>query len=180
MGATWIGRVLAGLLVGTQCALAVSAADSGYLPKVGPPPLRFAPPRSLDKPAAPGLDLTLPTPPPVPDVPPEAVAPEVSTGPGTAPGHPGAPEITLPLVGPPAPTNVPPEPEVRLAPDPPPPPPAIQMVMPQPQLFLQYFTPDYLPYTNGYGISLPVGFIPPQPRGGSSTATYQITTPEKK
>jgi len=56
---------------------------------------------------------------------------------------------------------------------------SVQSMMPQPQLFLQYFTPDYLPGKNGYGVALPVGFVPPQPRSASSTATLQVTSPEK-
>ena len=48
-------------------------------------------------------------------------------------------------------------------------------MLPQPQLFLQYYTPDYLPGTNAYGVTVPVGFVPPQPRPvSSSSATYQV------
>lgn len=51
--------------------------------------------------------------------------------------------------------------------------------MPQPQLFLQYFTPDYIAGTNAYGVVMPFSFMPPQAPAGRSSATYQVTPAEK-
>ncbi len=170
---------LAGLAAGLGVASALTAADQGYLPAVGPPPLRFVAPRpSAISPLA-GVAPVEPTTnarvsPAIPAS--TNVSPDVAqTEPKPTSAAPTAPEWFGPPAPPlppptPAPTALPPINPAWLIPD------ASQTVMPQAQLFLQYFTPDYLPGTNAGGLVVPVGFVPPQPRpSSSSSATYQVT-----
>jgi hypothetical protein len=157
-----------------------AAAERGYLQTVGPPRLRFWPP--TERPTVdPMLDVYLALSAPVPtNAQPEGIA--TATNPEAATAHPVA--VTNAPASEPVPTTptvVAPAPETSTATSAPPGS-TIQGVMPQPQLFLQYFTPEYLPGTNGYGYGygLPVSFLPPQPaRTASSSATYQTIPPEK-
>ncbi len=165
--------------LGLSSAVRVTAGDHGYLPAVGPPPLRFAPPRPTGT-----STLTLAEVPaiePVTNARVNVAAAPASTNPppGGVHGEPtstAAPPASVPeWFGPPAPplpspTPLPPINPAWLVPN------ASQTVMPQAQLFLQYFTPEYLPGSNAAGLVVPVGFVPPQPRSSSSSsATYQVT-----
>ncbi len=181
--ARWLSLCLAALA--GLCLPPAGAADRGYLSTVGPPPLRFT--------------VTLPPPPeavasnPPPSISPAAVlnrsAAPAPLLPPTAPPTvettrlPAvtAPEVSSPeFYGPPPPPALSPAiaaqpPGTPLDFSPGTAPSTSQTMLPQAQLFLQYFTPDYLPGSNGYGISVPVGFVPPQPRPvSSSSATYQV------
>jgi hypothetical protein len=172
-----------------------AAAESGYLPVTGPAGLRFAPPRPAPK--NPGESLALPPLAKVDRSSPAAGATNEAAAiratappPASAPGAVGRTEAAAGATNrsPANPSGVAPTPELdpTVSPVDPtesaaaPPHLGFQAVMPQPQLFLQYFTPEYTPGSNGYGIFLPVGFVPPQPRSAGSSATYQVVTPDKK
>lgn len=168
-------------------SLRVTAAN-GYLPAIGPAPLRFVP-----HPVAPteptpdllALNPTSPTPKAANRVADSTVAAASKTVPTPSevlgPPAPVAPVPTRSTTASPAfqPLQ---QPTLPSDPDPAGPTHVVQTIMPQPQLFLQYFTPDYIAGSNGsgYHVVLPMGFLPPQPpRTPSSTATYQVTTPDK-
>lgn len=158
-------------------AMALSAtAGPGYLPVVGPAPLRFQAP---------------PVPPPTEpiELPPLATV-DPAPKPATAPDAPVATNSTPAAPVPPDPAAL----SLDEAPlDPPQAPPLTVPLLPnapqtQPdqgsmaaQLFLKYFTGQT--GTNSTGITLiaPVGFIPPMPQSAppSSTAKFQTTAPGK-
>jgi hypothetical protein len=157
--------------------------DNGYLRVVGPPSLRFRPP-ALDQtavnpllainPGVSGLSSTNGG----ADQTASATSKAVLVGPEVpatkAPAIEPATKASdsVPAVDSTATSTAKVEPQQQSAP--------VQTVMPQPQMFLQYFTPEYLPGGNGYSIGLPVSFLPPQTsRAASSSATYQTTPPEK-
>lgn len=171
---------LAVLAAGLGFASAVTGGDQAYLPTVGPPPLRFVAPRpSAISPLAGvvpvepttnarvnNLSILAPTNPPADVVHQEPT----STAPPTAAPEWFGPPAPAPAPVLPSPISLPPINPAWLVPN------ASQTVMPQAQLFLQYFTPDYLPGSNAVGVVVPVGFVPPQPRPtSSSSATYQVT-----
>jgi hypothetical protein len=156
-----------------------AGADGGYLRTAGPPRLRFWPP--VERPAVdPMLDIYLALSPP----PPRNTATEHGVIISSEVISMNAVAVTNASETVALPTNavaLPPETSMATSG---PQGSTIQGVMPQPQLFLQYFTPDYLPGTNGYGYGfgagLPVSFLPPQPvRTANSSATYQTIPAEK-
>ena len=152
-----------GLLVVALCA----SAGQGYLPVIGPPALRFAPP-----------------PPPLPAVliplPPLAVV-EPRPAPSAVDPAPLATNFTNAAADPVLidPFAVPPvaEPVPALAPN------ATSLVPPEtlvPQMFMKYFVGGA--GTNGTGVSIfsPVNFVPPLPIvPPSSSATFQTVPPGK-
>lgn len=152
-----------GLLVVALCA----SAGQGYLPVIGPPALRFAPP-----------------PPPLPAVliplPPLAVV-EPRPAPSAVDPAPLATNFTNAAADPVLidPFAVPPvaEPVPALAPN------ATSLVPPEtlvPQMFMKYFVGGA--GTNGTGVSIfsPVNFVPPLPIvPPSSSATFQTVPPAK-
>lgn len=153
-------------------AAAVSAAaDSPYLPAVGPAPLRFATPPVVKAATVqlPPLITIEPRPAPVA---PEVVAPTtaIPTPPDTLPANPVGP-----LVEPPPSVPVPYDPVVSNG---------VEVVRPDtdnltPQMFMKFFTGR--PGTNSSGMTIiaPMPFLPPAPPAPSSKATYQTTPPAK-
>jgi len=149
-----------------------AAAGPGYLPVVGPPPLRFAAP-----PAAPS-DKLIPLPPltviePRPPAASEPAAPAASSATpgieGTSTERPGIDPFAVPTTEP-APLD-------SLGAPLPAPAQAENIV---PQMFMKYFTGRV--GTNGPGVSIysPVGFIPPQPVAPpASSSSFQTTPPAK-
>ena len=138
-------------------AFAVSASP-GYLPAVGPAPLRFRP---AAPPAANLVKMPLPPPDPPPAAPPSAAAtPSAAAGtqantaaPAAAPSS--ATVLLTATNNPAAPEAAAPGSDPRIS----------------PQMLLRYFTPS----TNGPagGIIAPLDFAPPvAPKPASSTATY--------
>jgi hypothetical protein len=167
---------LAGLLAWTLCA----PAGQGYLPVVGPPPLRFENPQP-----APLPEVVLP---PLPVIEPRMPAGQLEpTATTPAPVNPGVdarpgsvdestnadPALTIvqPFVVPFSPLTA--EPWASSVPGS-----AVSMIAPQ--MFMKYFTGQ--PGTNSVGVSIfaPVGFVPPvPPPAPSSTATFE-TVPAGK
>jgi hypothetical protein len=158
-------------------AAAVSAAaDSPYLPAVGPAPLRFATPPVVKT-------ATVQLPPLITIEPrPAAVVPEVAPVPPTnavpsAPDDPPANPVG-PLIEPPPSIPVPYDPVVSNG---------VEVVRPDtdnltPQMFMKFFTGR--PGTNSSGMTIiaPMPFLPPAPPAPpapSSKATYQTTPPAK-
>lgn len=169
-------------LVGLLAAALSATADSGYLPKVGPPAVRFE--RPAPPPAEPTFIL-----PPLPFLEPRSETPTpVAVQPEAAASN----STPTPLVPkePTAPSNAdataqePPSPQTpAMIMDP-----GATHLMPAdpgplvPQMFMRYFTGQ--PGTNGNGVSIfaPVGFVPPVPVAlppPSSSATFQ-TVPAGK
>jgi hypothetical protein len=153
-----------GLLVVALCA----SAGPGYLPVVGPPPLRFAP-LSPPSPAVltslPPLAVVEPRPDPSAVEPlPPATATNAAVGP--VPTDPfAAPPVAVPLPTPA--TNVPYGVPVESQP----------LV---PQMFMKYFIGGTGTNANGVSIYPPVGFVPPLPIvPPSSSATFQTVPPGK-
>jgi hypothetical protein len=165
----------------------LAASRPGYLSTVGPPALRFTPPPVVAPAASePVLPLAMPLP---------ASANSSTNRPGTNAGT--TPETNLMAIVEPPSTNSLPAPDAPwpaapslFAPETqldgstsepvnPLPTHSTQTILPQPQLFLQYFTPDYISGTNHYGVLVPVTFVPPQPRAQNSSATYQVTPAER-
>jgi hypothetical protein len=156
---------LAGWLVVALCA----PAGAAYLPVVGPPALRFAPP---------------PPPPPLPaaliPLPPLAVVEPRPAPPLVDPLHPAVdstsaaldPVLIDPFAVPPVADPVP-SPAMS----------GISVVPPEPlvpQMFMKYFIGGT--GTNGSGVSVfsPVDFVPPLPIiPPSSSATFQTVPPGK-
>ena len=156
-----------GLLTAALCA----TAGPGYLPKVGPPPVRFErptpapaeppvvlPPLAViePRPTSPQLDTAVPA----PVTPNEPVHPVESAPPSEALITPERPAL---MMEPPSTNTV-----------------AIDQGILGPQMFMKYFTGQ--PGTNGSGISIfaPVGFVPPLPATPpSSSASFQTTPPGK-
>lgn len=144
-----------------------SAAGPGYLPTVGPPALRFAPPPP-PPPAVPAPLPPLAVIEPRPVLPPPEPSPPLAESTNTTVEPmfldpfavpPVAEAIATPL------TNV----IVLLPPEPP---------TFAPQMFMRYFIGGA---TNAAGVSIlsPVGFVPPLPPPPSSSATFQ-TVPSAK
>jgi len=138
-------------------ALGVSASP-GYLPVVGPAPLRFRPAAqsvtNLVRMPLPPPDPPPATPPPTPLTPPAAAVTEAKTAP------PAAAPSSAPVIL--APTNSPAGPDAT---------PFGSEPMISPQMLLKYFNRS----TNGTvsGVIAPVDFAPPAvARPVSSTATY--------
>jgi len=170
------------ILVGLG-ANAWADGDNGYLRVVGPPSLRFRPPAPDQtavnpllaiNPGMPALSSTNA----VADQTASATNKAALAGPAVpatkTPAIETAPKTSesVPAVDSTATSTTKVEPQQQSAP--------VQTLMPQPQMFLQYFTPEYLPGGNGYSIGLPVSFLPPQAsRAASSSATYQTTPPDK-
>ena len=149
------GTVFAGLVVGIQAA-------PGYLPVVGPPPLRF---RSPPQPATNLVHLALP--------PPDLPVSEPATPPGgaynqtktTTPGGTNAAPTTAPLVS--GATNNPAGPDST---------PLTSQPLISPQMLLKFFNRS----TNAPGneVVAPMNFAPPTPaKPPSSTATYSTDPP---
>lgn len=165
-------------------AVALNAtAASTYLPLVGPPALRFEPPRVEPV-------TTLPALPPLPPFEPKAAAeapttavetPATTTAAGTpispnqeaTPSKPGAPVTSEEPAPPPQETaSNPAKPEPPIGP--------IENLTPQ--MFMKFFSGR--PGSNAIGSSTtiyaPLPFIPPVPPAPpSSSATYQTTPPAK-
>jgi len=164
----------------------LGAADVGYLRAAGPPPLRFAVPplEVLDQAGITDTNAQVATTNPVTALPPSASTTTNKLAPVVV-SVPVSTNLSRPTLS--ATSNATevasavPNQVVGVRPEQAGPAPSgIQAVMPQPHLFLQYFTPDYISGSNGYGVVFPVSFLPPQPsRGGSSSATYQTTPAEK-
>lgn len=165
------------LQVGCLAIVVGAAADSPYLPRVGPPALRFESPR-VDTPVLQSPLLPLP---PLDSKPVTTILPSVPDGSPLAAGVPlgatsnavpsavvvepfepvGASSVSLPLVAQPEPA-----------------PTAAEALTPQ--MFMKFFTGK--PGTNASGTSTtlyaPLPFIPPIPQTTpSSTATFQTTPP---
>jgi hypothetical protein len=169
-------------------ALALNAtAASPYLPLIGPPVLRFEPPRVDPLQTQPQLPPLPPLEPKVSATEPAPLAPA-----DAAPGTPHA--LPTADLGARAVTNNPSPPAGNLpegapqAPPSPPPPSAIAEPAPgtienlTPQMFMKFFTGR--PGTNATGsgttIFAPLPFLPPvPPTPPSSSATYQTTPPAK-
>jgi hypothetical protein len=156
---------------------AAAAAFPGYLPTVGPIPLRFATPAAPLNPA-----LLKPLTPPAP----EPMAASDRSHPSETGAAQEAPVVLqpgltngLPMVNsePPPPTEPPPPPTVSVSP---------LSVLPTldtanappvtPQMLVPFFVSRFSNATNTAGVSvvLPVGFAPPSPSPPlSSSATYQ-------
>ncbi len=138
-------------------AFAVSASP-GYLPAVGPAPLRFLP---AAQPAANLVKMPLPPPDPPPSAPPStAVLPPAAAGTQAKTNAPAAGPLpaTVLLTA----TNTPAAPEAA---------PSGADPRISPQMLLKYFTPS----TNGVagGIFAPLDFAPPAAaKPASSTGTY--------
>ena len=154
-------------------AAAVSAAaDSAYLPSVGPAPLRFATPPVVKT-------ATVQLPPLITIEPRPAPAAEVAV---PAPALPPAPEPAPPVANPTGPV-VEPLPSVPVPYDP-----VVSNgveVVRQdtenltPQMFMKFFTGRPATNSSGMTIIAPMPFMPPAPPAPSSTATYQTTPPAK-
>jgi hypothetical protein len=161
---------LIGLLAFTLCA----TAATGYLPKVGPPPVRFEPPAPLrEEPRVvlPPLAVLEPLRPPPVEIAKAATPPKESV-----PAEPALPigetTVAVPVVVPAMPMLVIDPGTTNAAPD--------DHGVLAPQMFMKYFTGQ--PGTNGNGISFfaPVEFVPPVPVAPvSSTATFETTPPGK-
>ena len=152
-----------GLLAVALCA----SAGQGYLPVIGPPALRFAPP-SPPPPTVliplPPLAVVEPRPTPFPSDPPAPAADSASAA--------VDPVFIDPFAVPQAAEPVP-----LLAPN------VTSIVQPEtlvPQMFMKYFVGGS--GTNGAGVSIfsPVNFVPPLPFvPPSSSATFQTVPPAK-
>lgn len=131
------------------------SATPGYLPAVGPVPLRF-------RPAAQSVTNLVRMPLPPPDLPPpEPSTPSTPAIPSTAPAPSKQPPSVLPAASLP-PTNAPVEPNAV---------PSGSEPMISPQMLLRYFNRS----TNGVGAGViaPLQFAPPaSTTPPSSTATY--------
>ena len=147
-------------------AMAVSAtAGPGYLPTVGPAPLRFQPPpppTAVEPVDLPPLAVTEPPAKPTTHGA-EAAEP---TSPPSPPVDPGTPSLEQAALEPP--------PAAPMVPLPPPVPGPMAA-----QMFLQYFTGHAGTNSMGLSVFAPVGFVPPLPLSAppSSTATFQTTAP---
>lgn len=166
-----------GLLVVALC----TSAGQGYLPVVGPPALRFAPP------PPPPPAVLIPLPPlsgeagepggkgagEIPFFPPGSLSPQLPFSPAADSTNAAVdpvfidpfvvPPATVPVPGPPANTT-----------------PAVQPETLVPQMFMKYFIGGA--GTNGTGVSIfsPVDFVPPLPIvPPSSSATFQTVPPAK-
>jgi len=154
-----------GLLAVALCA----SAAPGYLPVVGPPALRFAPP----SPPPPAVLVPLP---PLAVVEPRPVLPAVEPLPSAADSTSSAAQpvlidpFGLPPVAEPLPTlstNV-----TYVVP--------VESEPVVPQMFMKYFTGGAGTNANGVSIFSPVGFVPPLPIvPPSSSATFQTVPPGK-
>ena len=159
---------------GPVCALAAAmcaSAGPGYLPLVGPPPLRFEPPPPPVAAAPiilPPLAFVEPWP-AVPLVEPlTSITPTPSLDTNITAPPPLSPNLTTPLPGAePTPANA-----IVAAPS---------FIEPLgPQLFMKYFTGGHGTNSTGISIYSPVGFIPPTPIAPPfSSATFQTTPPGK-
>ena len=158
---------------GPVCALAAAmcaTAGPGYLPLVGPPPLRFEapPPRAAEPFILSPLAFVEPRP-AVPLVEPlTSITPTPSLDTNITAPPPPSPNLTTPLPGAePTPANA-----IVAAPS---------FIEPLgPQLFMKYFTGRHGTNSTGISIYSPVGFVPPTPIAPpSSSATFQTTPPGK-
>jgi hypothetical protein len=136
-----------------------AAAAPGYLPIVGPSPLRFEEPKSPPK-----TNTVLP---PLPTV-------EVQTGTNLPPEN-GAALTPLPEPPPSSSSNAGAPPMFIVIQTNAPALPAPELIPLAPQMFMPYFTRHV--GTNGAAVAVPLTFLPPAPLGPppSSTASYEVT-----
>ena len=189
----FLPRLILGSLLAATPAL---AADRGYLPAVGPPPLRFA----LPPDASPAPPVVLP-PLAANAVDPAAATPSMpapSTGAVTAAsrridGGPAAAASAtatltagsrradkpggLSALDPARPEALEGAESILLAPDRAP---APEPELLTPQMFMKYFTTRTGTNSAAIGVITPVSFVPPQlPASSSSSATFETTPPGK-
>lgn len=159
--------------IGGLAVALCAAAGPGYLPTVGPAPVRFETP-------APLVEATVPLPPLV------FIEPRPATDTVTA----ASPTSPAPNVTSAAPTETPTsasaESSVFISPLGPPEPTGVATNAPAdtevvaPQMLLKYFTRPAGTNSAGISVFAPVGFVPPQPLAPpSSSATFQTVPPAK-
>ena len=188
--------VLPRLILLSLLAVACSGADRGYLPVVGPPPIRFA----LPPPPPPAEPVVLPPWPQTDAQPVAATAPttnapgptDVTVSASSTPSTAATAEATKPEKVPPDAVGAGPNGPDATAPGqlfqpfvlpPGSPPPLTEPDLLTPQAFMRYFLIKPGAGTNNAGVGAlwPVSFIPPQPllAPPSSTATFETTPPGK-
>jgi len=155
--------ILIGLL---NVAISTLAAD-GYLPAVGPAPLRFiVPPPALAKATFVLPPLALPPAPVVADEPPSPQA-SIEGNPLTG-ALPPEPILTAPVI---MPGTLTPEPRLELVPE---------IGSLTPQMFMQFFTGHLATNSSAVGVYTPVSFVPPAPiQSPSSSAAFETTPPTR-
>ena len=174
-----MGRFAMLILVFASMAQAAEGV-SPYLPKVGPPPLRFQPaPRSVALLKLPPLAMADPTPPVA--VPPAQPTPAPSHLPAPTNAEEAAPDLwdmfgadsAIPTPDPPV-TASPPEPAGTAPPAEPPP------LNVTPQMLVKFFNqqPGASNRTGVEFLAPPSFFKPAIPPGGSPSSTATYTTPK--
>ena len=135
-------------------AFAVSAGP-GYLPTIGPAPLRF---RAELPPAVNVVKMPLPPPAPAPAAPPPSSTTPTAAADIPTNAAPAAAPVLLTATNPPVtPEAVPASSEPRIS----------------PEMLLKYFTPS--PNRPASGVIAPLDFAPPATaKPASSTATYSV------
>lgn len=151
-------RYILSWVAGVAVAMNAAAAP-GYLPVVGPSPLRFEEPKLPPKtntvlPPLPATQVQTAT-----NLPPEnsSIPTPFPEQPLTVPSNASAPPVVIVIQ-----TNAPA-------------PPAPELIPLAPQMFMPYFTRNF--GSNGGAVSVPLTFLPPAPLGPppSSTASYEVT-----
>lgn len=153
----------------------VAGASAPYLPQVGPPPLRFRQPPSLEALSPIVLPPLVSSEPPVPSA--TGAGSDTDTeGPASAPEG-GEPEAVVPAPEPATPPPGPPEPPASAVADPSLP--TLRPATTGPMLPTQVLIPFFTGTTSGPGVPTvvsPVTFLPPEPNATArSQATFTVT-----